>query len=282
MPILMWPDRTPMPALRELQNDFAAALFTDREAWQRLCAHCAPTRREQGIAAYRRGVMANLANAVCSTYPVIESIVGKDFLYEAALGYAAKTPSQSGDLNAFGADFDRFLAIYAPTLPYLPDIARLEWLIQTVYSAEDAPPQDFSLLTATPTEAWGGLCLRLDAAHAILRSQWPVVQIWEINQVGYTGDFAVDFTRSETALVHRRFQGVVVTALGNGEEAFLQRLAAGETLAESMVAANAENAQFDLAQALQRFVANGLFRKAGATERPKTTASGATSPHAKG
>ena len=55
-------------------------------------------------------------------------------------------PSRSGDLNDYGEDFADFLADYphARELSYLPDVARLEWLVQIVYYAADAPTPDLS------------------------------------------------------------------------------------------------------------------------------------------
>lgn len=254
-----------MPSLPELQGTFAAAIFAGDGYDEQFLAHCAgdPGRAARGLAAYRRSVLGNLSAAVEATYPVLAAIVGPDFLAAAARRYAREKPSRSGDLNAYGGDFDQFLEGYAPaaSLPYLPAVARLEWLIQEVSGAEDGPEQDLATLAATAPEGWGELRFQLDPAHRCLAEDWPVARIWEVNQPAYAGDFAADFERGQTVLVHRRPQGIAVEALPPGEHALLVALGAGETLATAVQAA-AQAEGFDLAAALQRGIAQGLLLQA--------------------
>lgn len=254
-----------MPSLRKLQTDFAGAVFAGAEHVDALLAHCGGdrSRAAHGLEAYRRSVLANLSVAVQATYPVLEAIVGKEFLAAAARRYAMERPSTSGDLNVYGSDFDDFLAGYAPAadLPYLPAVARLEWLVQQVYGAADAPAQDFAALAATPPERWGELRFRLDPAHACLESAWPLARIWEVNQPDYAGDFLVDFDQAQTVLIHRRPGGTAVEALNSGEPDFLRALGAGLSLAAA-VADAARFAGFDLQASMQRFIAVGLLRQA--------------------
>ena len=139
-----------MPSLRELQGEFAATVFGG-EAPYDLLMWCAGSHPQRGLEAYRRSVLANLAAAVRTSYPVVGAIVGDAFLDTAARRYALARPSASGDLNAYGSDFGDFLASFAPadSLPYLPDVARLEWRVHSVYGREDAPPQNLSRLAET-------------------------------------------------------------------------------------------------------------------------------------
>lgn len=254
-----------MPSLHKLQTDFAAAVFAGAEHIDAMLAHCGGdrSRAAHGLEAYRRSVLANLSVAVRATYPVLEAIVGKEFLAAAARRYAMERPSTSGDLNAYGSDFDDFLAGYAPAadLPYLPAVARLEWLVQQVYGAVDAPAPDFTALAATPPERWQELHFRLDPAHACLESAWPLARIWEVNQPNYDGDFLVDFDQTQTVLIHRRPGGTAVEVLNPGEPEFLRALGAGLNL-DAAVDAAARFAGFDLQASMQRFIAVGLLRQA--------------------
>jgi len=254
-----------MPSLHELQTDFAAAVFAGGMHVDALLNHCGEDRDRaiRGLEAYRRSALTNLAGAVQATYPVLEAIVGKEFLAATARRYALERPSTSGDLNAYGSDFDDFLASYEPAsgLPYLADVARLEWLAQQVYGAEDVATQDLAALAATPPERWGELRFHLDPAHACLESAWPVARIWELNQPEYDGDFEVDFERAQTVLIYRRAGGVTVEELAPGEQDLLLALGAGETLGNAVEAA-ARSEVFDLSASLRRFIASGLLRRA--------------------
>jgi len=254
-----------MPSLREMQLDFVEAIFKGGSHLDGLLAHCMGpiSLAEQGLAAYRRSVLGNLSVAVQTTYPVLQSIVGHDFLVAAAHAYAQQRPSQSGNLNDYGSDFDAFIADFEPakTLPYLPDVAKLEWLVQKVCGAEKSTDQDLALLISTPPENWGSISFKMDPAHALLQSKWPVARIWEVNQTGYAGDLGVDFSVAQTVLVHRRPVGVAVDMLSPGEMEFLLAISEGNTLDRAVDTASRFKS-FDLEVSMQHFIANGLFRQA--------------------
>ncbi len=251
-----------MPSLRELQSEFAAAVFNG-DATSGILTWCAGRCPHRGLEAYRRSVLSNLSAAVRTTYPVVGTIVGEAFLEAAAGSYARTRPSASADLNAYGSDFGDFLAAYVPagSLPYLPDVARLEWLVHAVYGRADAPPQDLSLLAGTAAGRWGNLHFQLDPAHAVLVSRWPLVRIWEVNQPGYSGDFRLDFEEAQIALVHRRAGATVVEKLATGEHVLLHALAGGESLGVAVGEAARQDG-FDLQSALRRFISTGLIRRA--------------------
>ena len=73
-----------MPSLRELQHGFAAAVFSGDATPSFWGGKNSDLKAERGLAAYRNSILANLAGAVIATYPVIERIVGHDFLAAAA------------------------------------------------------------------------------------------------------------------------------------------------------------------------------------------------------
>jgi hypothetical protein len=252
-----------MPSLRELQSGFAAAVFSGGEQATGFLSWCDGRKPVRGLEAYRNSVLANLAGAVRTTYPVLERIVGKPFLTAAINCYVLGRPSTSGDLNAYGSDFGDYLATYEPAadLPYLSDVARLEWLVQAVYGMADAPNQELSGLATTPSERWGDLHFRLDPAHVVLASRWPLARIWEVNQQGYTGDFRVNFDERHIVFIHRRSAEIVVERLDDGEYTLIQSLVSGDTLTQAVEQASYLEG-FNLQSALQRFVANGLLRQA--------------------
>ena len=109
---------------------------------------CAPSRGKPvgAIAPYRHSIRRNYRNALGATYRVVKRLVGEPFFNAAVDAYVAAHPSGCADLNVYGDRFDRFLADYPParTLPYLPDVARLEWAIDRVHNAAETftSPQD--------------------------------------------------------------------------------------------------------------------------------------------
>lgn len=261
-----------MNALRTLQRDFCSTIFSERGDDILLTQYCAgsATRMRSGIAAYRRSILANLTNAVVATYPMLQNIMGIDFIQEAARVYASKRPSRSGDLNAYGDDFSDFLAGYSLAMeyPWLPAVADMEWRIQLIYGAKDAPDLDFSAFQTVPPEQWELLKFHLDPGHALIKGNWPLARIWEVNQPGYTDDMSVAFGEAQNVLLHRKGFDTVVDALTEGEFSFLSHLSQGNTLGQAVEAAAGADEEFDFQATLQRFIGSSLIRTAF---RPETS-----------
>ena len=156
-----------MPSLLEAQAQFAAALF----------ARAGPP----GMAVYRGNVFGNWAQALASAYPIVRKIVGAEFFAGLAREYSREHPSSSGDLNEYGELLPEFVAAFPHTqdLPYLPDVARMEWLAHRAYYAADPSPFDLMKISNSDPEA---LRPRLAPACALLASEWPLARIWTVHQ----------------------------------------------------------------------------------------------------
>src|SRR4029077_8861696 len=155
-------------ALAEIQRDFLDTVYGE-----------APLTGRAAI--YRRNVLANLRGALAAAYPVVRRLVGDAFFDEAADRYARAHPSASGDLHRHGEAFAAFLERYAPArdLDYLPDVARLEWIIAQAFHAADARVFDFAALAALPEVERGRIRLDLQPPARLIESPHPILSIWE-------------------------------------------------------------------------------------------------------
>jgi hypothetical protein len=203
------------------------------------------------MAVYRGNVRGNRRDALAGAYPVLRRIVGTEYFAALARDYGSACPSASGDLHEYGGSLARFLEGCADTqdLPYLPCVARLEWLVHRAYYAADPVPFDYS----RPTRA------RLAPACGLLAAEWPVARIWHAHQEG--GDPAqVDLGAGpELALVHRPGWRVEVTALRAGDYRFLERLMAGAALGPALEAAVEADSAFVPRVALAAWVQAGVI-----------------------
>jgi hypothetical protein len=227
-----------MPSLLELQRGFAAALADPRAG---------PAR----MAVYRGNVTGNRTAALAGAYPVLRRIVGEAFFAKLARDYARTQASASGDLNEYGGDLARFLEARSDVddLPYLPDVARLEWQVHLAYYAADPVPFDPS----RPTE------VRVAPACALLTAEWPVVRIWQAHQAGGEPRCVDLSAGAERALVRRAGGRVEVDALRPGDYRFLARLIAGGSLGEALEAAAAADDLFQPRAALAAWVHAGVL-----------------------
>src|SRR5262249_24093190 len=137
-------------------------------------------------------------------------IVGAPFFNTAADHFVRERPPRSGDLNIYGGEFGNFLASYphAADLPYLPDVARLEWAIDEAHRAPDgsyAPDNVLAALSIVDTGNLPSLRLRLESSCRLISSDFPILRIWQVNQPENEDDWNVDFDiGGDNLLVRRR------------------------------------------------------------------------------
>lgn len=253
-----------MPSLRELQHRFADALFADPGAAPAFAiagAHSAAAR----IAIYRRNVFANYRNALGATYPVVQRLVGEPFFITAVDDFVRAHPSRGGDLNVYGDAFGAFLAGYRPAreLPYLADVARLEWAIDEANRAADstwAPDIVLGTLAIAAPERLPALRMHLEPSCRLIASAFPVLRIWQVNQPGYDGDESVSLDEGpDHLLVRRAAEGIALQRIAAAEFAWLATLAARASLALAIERAQGVAAAFDLGAALHAYIGNGTI-----------------------
>lgn len=247
--------------LRDLQADFAAAVFDERpEMAARVRAGRFPAA--QHLQVYRNNVVEGLTGALRAVYPVVEKLVGDGFFRYAVHEYLRAHRPRSGNLHDFGDAFARFLAGFAPaaSLPYLPDVARLEWAWHQAFHAAEAPAFDLARLGEVPAEQHAALRFALHPSARLLVSDYPVVRIFEINQEGHDGDTNVDLAEGGVrALIIRRGLTVYVEPLAAGEAELLAALAGQQLLGAAVQAALAAQPDFDLVATLADHLRRGTL-----------------------
>ncbi len=257
-----------MLMLRDTQETIAIALLADNveraaEATSRIRAGKLSALRRLEI--YRHNVYSNLRGTLKDIYPVILAVVGDAFFHHAADQFIAVEASRSGDLNQFGGEWATFLGAYphAAELPYLPDVARLEWAWHEAFHAGDAPPLDLVRLASLPAEEHGGLRFSLHPTACLIRSDFPILRIWEVNQPTFTGDVEVDWDApSDALLVHRDTVdgvSVLIERLPAAAYAFLHAIAQHVTLEAATAAALAVDDEFELQEFLLESVQSGVI-----------------------
>jgi hypothetical protein len=100
----------------------------------------------------------------------------------------------------------------------------------------------------------------LHPAARLLRSPYPVLTIWRVNQTQWTGDQAVDLgLGAEQVLVIRRALEVTLEPLSAAEYAMLEGLDAGSSLGDALATARTVDADFDLEAFLATHVLGGTL-----------------------
>jgi hypothetical protein len=219
----------------------------------------ADATRRFGI--YRNNVHATLSAALAARFPVVERLVGEDFFRAMALLFVERHPPRSPVLSAYGAAFPSFLDRFEPAaaLPYLGDVARLEWARAVAYHAADDCPVDISSLSSMPPERLHDALLTFHAGACLMLSDYPIVSIWRTNTHDHVVCEIGPELPGEAALVSRPALDVLVTPLPLGAARLIARLAAGDTLGRAAQAATDANPELQLPDALALLFGTGAI-----------------------
>ncbi len=253
----------PVAELARLQESFAKALVSGARAGPCVAALEGPADRAAArLAVYRGNSVANAHGALAMVYPVIAKIVGSGFFEGLAREYWHVHPCASGDLNRCGEGFPDFVGGFRHTqdLPYLADVARMEWLAHLAYYAADPLPLDDRAFAAVSGAAQDALWAIIAPACAVLESAWPIARLWEIHQDDYSGELEVDWKGGgERILVSRPLFHPCVTALSPGEFHFMNSVLRRRPIAAALQAALSAEPAFDLTARLPQWIAQRVI-----------------------
>lgn len=248
--------------LERLQAAFAAALVElDEFVRVAACFRQDDERVRDRFALYRRNVYAAWERALALAFPVVRALVDQEFFQGLAYAYACAHPSLSGDLNTFGANFATFVAEFEPaqTLPYLGDVAALEWAVHCAHHAADGDAFACAQVARMSPAELLTTRFGVHPALAWIESPYPIVTIWLAHRPDATTSLPQSLDRPECALIARPLWQVEVLPTGSAEIAALGQLRAGARMADAISAAFAQDASFDAAAALPRWIALGLL-----------------------
>ena len=217
---------------------------------------------EQRLSVYRNNTQLGLIEALRDGYPVVNKLVGTDFFNQMAKDYIRRFPSKEGCLLFFGQWFSHFIQAYPPasSLPYLPDVARLEWLWHEAFHEADASPLAITILADIAPELYGMLSLWLHPSARLLTSDYPVLTIWQSNQddISCNKDINLDEGGCQL-LVFRPEWEVVIVNLDVAEFIFLTEMQQGSSINQAAEYALTADGSFNLLGLLERGFGLGLF-----------------------
>jgi len=112
-----------------------------------------PEQRERRLAVYRNNVRHALVSVLEAAFPVVRQLIGAECFTAAMLAFVARHPPGQPVLYGYGDRLPAFLAEFSPLaqpLPWLSDIARLEWARNEALFAAEEEPLTPARLAAVP------------------------------------------------------------------------------------------------------------------------------------
>lgn len=180
---------------------------------------------------YKNNFYSRLVDALRDTFPAVVRLVGDEFFRFAAQEYAARTPPRVATLLTYGEAFAEFLASFPPAsgIPYLADVAKLEFLYLEAYHAPDPEWRNQDLIASGAD----GIRPVLHPSARFLTSPFQASRIWELNRSDAPFDNVILPELREYLLVIRPGREVEVRRLRFGAYAALLAFANGASVAEA-------------------------------------------------
>ncbi len=211
------------------QKEFSSALFNSKIQTPRGVINPDGTQATKRFDIYRNNVVSGLIEAMRDGFPLCEKIVGTEFFAAMAKEYVTANPPQTPLMYEYGEDFADYIHNFKPanSVPYLADIARVEWFKRKAYFAADTNstnPTWFQSLSETQLLNTRG---ELPSDLFTVDSQFPIHDIWLKTVENLNKAIAA---RSQCILISRPADIVNVSLAPSGMHQFIIYLQQNHTI----------------------------------------------------
>src|SRR3989338_1885656 len=161
---------------------------------------------EERMAVYAEGYVARVMEALAEVYEAIHHFLGKEAFVDLTECYITAHPSHSYNLNFIGSQMPGFIGRtpYVEKLPFLPDLAKLEWQVAQSFHSFEGPVFDPSTLASYSEEDREKIRIIFQPSVRVVSSSWPILDIWNARKTPLK-EVGVDLVnRPQHVLVARR------------------------------------------------------------------------------
>ena len=243
-------------ALPDLQAAFAAHILgTERaDLVAAIAGDTIPPVARLGV--YRHHLFDSLGTALAATFPTVQALVGADYFRKVARAFIGQSLPAQPVLAEYGAGFSAFIAgdEAARDLPYLADVARLDWALNLAFQTRHGERLNSAHLSIFPAERLPSMSIALADGAVLISSGYPLDGIWEASQPDAESGTVDLNSGASNLLVLRRPEDAAFASLSEGEAAFVAALAEGKSLEEASGAACQADPSFDLSASFSRLL----------------------------
>ena len=167
-----------------------------------------PLHRESRLDIYAEAYFSRLVDSLAKDFEAVHASLDEDSFRRLAADYLEVYPSKTRNIGEVGRNFPRFLktSAFASGVPYLSDLAELEWAVIEAFYARNVSGFDPASLASLSPEAWSTVKLVLHPSVHLLRLSWPVDAIWRAR---HEADVPTELSPDDTNLLVYR-QGFVL------------------------------------------------------------------------
>jgi len=186
------------------------------------------------LAVHGDGYLARVGESLRAAYPAVAHILGDSSFESLAARYLDGLDPEQRNLNYVGFALPGFLSTdpLSNDLPFLADLAQLEWAVLECFHSERAEPADLTGCGHWTLDDWEIARIEFQPGLALVHSQWPICALRDARMLSRS-EIDIDLVgHPECALVHRQGFEVVVQAIGRTEARIMARLGQGVSLGE--------------------------------------------------
>ena len=223
------------PSLNETQRDFTNCLLDHQQPVPPGIGAPNGSSAEKRFSIYRNNVVMSLTDVLTAYFPVVVRLLGEEYFYALAREFVLAHPPVTPVLTQYGARFAGFISSFPPItdLPYLADVTRLEWLRQRAYHAADGDALGAADFKNVAPSNVPRLCFRFHPSVGLLRSKFPVFDIWRTNTFDKHIRTIPATAPGQAVLISRVGMSVRTLSIEPGTHAFIIALEKGENLASA-------------------------------------------------
>src|SRR4029453_94965 len=139
---------------------------------------------------HRHHVTRSLGAALAATFPTVATLVGQVFFGLLPRDFMVGTALEDPVLSRYGEYFPQFVAAkkHMHGLPYLADVARLDWALNVAFTAPGEPRLSAPDLAVWLRDSLPILSVRLPAGSSLIESAHPLDLIRQASQPGSSVD----------------------------------------------------------------------------------------------
>ena len=234
-----------MPDLAAFQQSFSEALLSDGEL--------PPSLRSPALTVYRNTCAQGAIEALRDTYSTVNTLLGDEMFTAIALDYRREKPPAGPILSDYGAGFADFMTYqqWFSEVPYIADVARLDWLWIESFLAAGAE--------ALPASPAGSPQINLHPATRFVWLATPALTIWQAHRdLENVGELEPDW-REEGALFTRPDFAVQIEPIDPVCYQLLLAFTASTGIDERVEQVAGTFPEADIPQLLQRCVTSGAL-----------------------
>lgn len=131
---------------------------------------------------YTNNLRFGLHDSLSNIFPVLNQMVGDEFFQQLARSYIQAHPQHRGNRNQFGHQLANFLSTQPAIadMPYLVEVAAIEWAYFQASIANDAQAMEFGRLGMAINDP--DFVLKPHPSVHIVATQFNSIEIWQKHQ----------------------------------------------------------------------------------------------------